>query len=63
MQEFINMNTSLVALGALAHRLQNPKWLLGAPKWPKGSEKVSTLRFLGCSRQLLQTTHFKAYSK
>ena len=25
-------NTSLAALGALTHRLQNPKWLLGGPK-------------------------------
>ena len=33
-------NTSLAAKGALTHRLQNPKW-------PAGSGKVSTPRFLG----------------
>ena len=34
------VNTSLTAPGALAHRLRNPKW-------PPGSGKVSTSRFLG----------------
>ena len=41
-------NTSLVALGALAHRLhrlQNPKWPPVGPKWQTGSGKVSTPRF------------------
>ena len=45
-------NTSLTAPGALAHRLQRltdckiqngRQW---APKWPTGSRKVSTSRFL-----------------
>ena len=43
-------NTSLAAKGALAHRLQclqNPKFLPGGPKWPTGSGKVTTPRFLG----------------
>ena len=47
------INTSLAAPGALAHRLQRRaackiqngrQW---APKWPTGSGKVSTTRFLG----------------
>ena len=29
-------DTSLAAKGALAHRLQNPKWLLGGPKMEDG---------------------------
>ena len=29
-------NTSLVAKGALAHRLQNPKWPPGSPKMADG---------------------------
>ena len=47
------MNTSLAAKGALANRLrrrtackiQNGRQ--GAPKWQRGSGKVSTHRFLG----------------
>ena len=46
-------NASLVAKGALAHRLQRRtackihNGRQGAPKWPTGSGKVSTPRFLG----------------
>ena len=46
-------NTSLVAKGALAHRLQRltackiQNGRQGAPKWLTGSGKVSTPRFLG----------------
>ena len=46
-------NTSLVAPGALAHRLQRHTackiqyGCQGAPKWPTGSGKVSTPRLLG----------------
>ena len=43
-------NTSLAAMGTLAHhlhRLQNTKWPLGGPKWLTGSVKVSTPGFLG----------------
>ena len=43
-------NTSLAAKGALANSLQclqNPKFLPGGPKWPTGSGKVTTPRFLG----------------
>ena len=35
------------SLPATPHHLQNPKWLPGAPKWPMGSGKVPTPRFLG----------------
>ena len=47
------LNTSLAAKGALAHRLQRriackiQNGRQGAPKWPTGSGKVSTPRFLG----------------
>ena len=46
-------NTSLAAKGALAHRLQRrTAWKIqigrqGASKWPTGSGKVFTPRFLG----------------
>ena len=43
-------NTSVAVKGALAHRLQWRKiqnGRKGAPKWPTGSGKVSTPRFLG----------------
>ena len=49
----ININTRLVAKGALAHRLQRrtackvQNGRQGAPKWLTGSGKVSTPRFLG----------------
>ena len=45
-------NTSLAAKGALTHRLQRctaykiQNGRQGAPKWPTGSGKVSTLKFL-----------------
>ena len=48
-----NRNTSIVAKGALAHRLQCrtackiQNGRQGAPKWLTGSGKVSTPRFLG----------------
>ena len=32
---------------AMPYCLQNPKWPLGAHKWPTWSGKVSTPRFLG----------------
>ena len=32
----LKQNTSLAAPGALAHRLQNPKWPLGGPKMADG---------------------------
>ena len=47
------LNTSLAAKGALAHRLQCrtackiQNGCQGAPKWPTGSGKVYTPRFLG----------------
>ena len=47
------LNTSLAAKGALAHRLQRrtacktQNGRQGAPKWQRGSGKVSTPRFLG----------------
>ena len=47
------VNTSLAAKGALANRLQRrtackiQNGSQGAPKWQRGSEMVSTLRFLG----------------
>ena len=47
------LNTSLAAKGALAHRLQLrtdckiQNGRQGAPKWQRGSGKVSTPRFLG----------------
>ena len=50
---FINTNTSLAAKGALANRLQRrtackiQNGRQGAPIWQRGSEKVSTPRFLG----------------
>ena len=46
-------NTSLAAKGALANRLQRrtackiQNGRQGAPKWQRGSGKVSTPRFLG----------------
>ena len=42
-QEIIKMdqNTSLAVKGALAHRLQNPKWLAGGPKIADGVWKVA----------------------
>ena len=46
-------NTSLAAKGELAHCLQRrtackiQNGCQGAPKWPTGSGKVSTPRFLG----------------
>ena len=40
-------NTSLAAPGVLAHRLQRRTACKWAPKWPTGSGKVSTPRFLG----------------
>merc|ERR1712115_146280 len=46
-------NTSLAAKGALANRLQRrtackiQNGRQGAPKWQRGSGKVSTTRFLG----------------
>ena len=46
-------NTSLAAPGALAHRLQRrtackiQNGRQGAPKWQRGSRKVSNPRFLG----------------
>ena len=49
----IKKNTSLVAKGALAYRLQRrtackiQNGRQGAPKWTTGSGKVFTLRFLG----------------
>ena len=46
-QKLWNLKTSLAEPGALAHRLQNPKWPPGAPKWQRGSGKVPTPRFLG----------------
>ena len=45
--ELMLWNTSLAALGALAHRLQRRTACQWAPKWPTGSGKVSTPRFLG----------------
>ena len=48
-------NTSVAGKGALAHRLQHrtackiENGRQGAPKWPTGSGKVSTPRFLGAS--------------
>ena len=48
-----DQNTSLAAPGALAHRLQRrtackiQNGRQGAPKWQRGSGKVSTPRFLG----------------
>ena len=47
------INTSQAAQGALAHRMQRrtackiQNGRQGAPKWPTGSGKVSTPRFLG----------------
>ena len=35
-EPIFKVNTSLVAKGALAHRLQNPKWPPGAPKMTDG---------------------------
>ena len=49
----ISVNTSLAAKGALANRLQRrtackiQKGRQGAPKWQRGSGKVTTPRFLG----------------
>ena len=34
------------ATPTMPHRMQNPKWSLGAQKWPTGSAKVSTPTFL-----------------
>ena len=51
--EDIKTNTSLAAKGALANRLQRrttckiQNGRQGAPKWQRGSGKVSTPRFLG----------------
>ena len=48
-----DLNTSLAAKGALAHHLQRrsackiQNGRQGAPKWQRGSGKVSTPRFLG----------------
>ena len=48
-----NLNISLAAKGALAHRLQHrtaceiPNGHQGAPKWQTRSGKVSSFRFLG----------------
>ena len=52
-KKLLENNTSLAAMGALAHRLerrtaskiQNGRQV--APKWQRGSGKVSTPRFLG----------------
>ena len=50
-------NTSLVAPGALPHRLQCctafkiQNWCQGAPKWPKGSGKESNSRLLAAPNQ------------
>ena len=52
-------NTSLAAKGALANRLQRrtafkiQNGRQGAPKWQRGSGKVSTPRFLGILRNFL----------
>ena len=48
----IIQNTSLSAKGALAHRLQNPKWPPGGPKMADGAGKGSTPWIFGRSRQL-----------
>ena len=50
---FLYCSTSLVTKGALAHQLQRrtackiQNGRQGAPEWPTGLGKVSTLRFLG----------------
>ena len=55
-QTKLNMDTSLAAKGALANRLQRrtagkiQNGRQGAPKWQRGSGKVSTPRFLGILR-------------
>ena len=52
-QYSFKVNTSLAAKGALANRLQRrtackiQNGRQGAPKWQRGSGKVSTPRFLG----------------
>jgi len=52
-KEKTDENTSLAAKGALANRLQRrtackiQNGRQGAPKWQRGSGKVSTPRFLG----------------
>ena len=45
-------NTSLAAPGALAHRLQNPKWPPGCPKMANGVWKGVYPEVFGRSKQL-----------
>ena len=41
------LDTSLAALGAIAHCLAKSKIAARDPKWPKGPGKVSNPRFVG----------------
>ena len=51
-------NTSLVAKGALAHRLQNPKWPPWGPKIADGVWKGVYSEVFGRSKQLLLNKFF-----
>ena len=51
-------NTSLAAKGALDHRLQNPKWLLGGPKMADGIWNGARPEIVGRCRQLLLNKFF-----
>ena len=52
------VNTSLAAKGALAHRLQNPKWSPGDPKMANGVWEGVYLQVFGRSKQLLLNKFF-----
>ena len=55
---FYSQNTSLAAKGALAHRLQHPKWPPGGPKMVDGVWKGVSPWVFGRSKQLLLNKFF-----